>query len=158
MPSFLSPSLPTAPPHHVHGLSHQFSSGKNTPVPDSPCRTVAVRRSRAPWSSVSSPSDAGVCPQGLMRTGLDKATHGPTGEDQHPTPNNSMPGPHSPFLPSRGPRSLSMGVRALPPPVGFCSVLGPHQICPSRHRSLEKGAPQGFSFSGLHCPEGRRRP
>ena len=82
-----------------------------------------------------------------MRAGLDKATHGPTGEDQHPTPNNSTPDPDSPFLPSRGPRSPSTGVRALPPPVGFSSVRGPHQTCPSRHRSLEKGAPRGFSLS-----------
>ena len=80
-----------------------------------------------------------------MRTALDKAAHGPTGEGQHPTPNISTPDLDSP--PSRGPRSPSTGVRALPPPAAFSSVLGPLQTCPSQHRNLEKGPPRGHSLS-----------
>ena len=85
--------------------------------------------------------------QGLTRTALDKAAHSPTGEDQHPTPNISTPDPDSPFPPSRGPRSPSTGVRTLPPPAAFPSVLGPLQTCPSQHRNLEKGPPRGHSLS-----------
>ena len=39
------------------------------------------------------------------------------------------------------------GSGSLPPSAGLSSVLGPHQTCPWKYRSLERGAPWGFSLS-----------